>query len=208
MFYTDSETLPWPDWRGSTAVCIATGPSLTNDQVEAVRTASVRSIGINDIGLTHRWIDIWYAADFPFWKFYEPSAASSDALKVCADPDVLKGGIADRYLSVSDKDREKAKRYEPGFALHGEHSGFQALQLAISLGAERVILLGYDCKPEGQKTNYFGTKSQALYRHSHYETWPLHYDKLVIPAGVEVLNATAGSAIEAYPFVEIERALR
>lgn len=203
MFYTDSETLPWPDWRGATSVCIATGPSLTEAQVERVRTSSVRSIGINDVGLKHRWLDIWYAADFQFWKFYEPSAASSDALKVCADADMLTGGIADLYLSVSEKDRDRAKRYEPGYALHGEHSGFQSLQLAISLGASRVILLGYDCKPNGQKTNYFGSKCQALYRHSHYETWPLHYEKLAIPDGVEVLNATPDSAIKAFPFVDI-----
>jgi hypothetical protein len=77
------------------------------------------------------------------------------------------------------------------------------LQLAISLGASRVILLGYDCKPKGALTNYFGTKCRALHRDSDYKSWPQFYRDLKIPEGVEVLNATPGSAIDAYPFVDI-----
>lgn len=200
MSCTDGATPPWPKWRGQTAVCIATGPSLKAQQVETVRQSGVRTIGINDVGLTHDWIDIWYAADLQFWAHYKPT---SKALRVCAEKDGR--GLYDRFLDVNN--REKALQYIPGYALHGEHSGFQALQLAISLGAKRVVLLGYDCKPKGQVTNYFGTKCAKLQRPSNYGQWPLHYERLAIPGGVEVLNATPGSAITAYPFVDIGAAV-
>lgn len=205
MYYIDSETRLWPDWTGQTAVCIATGPSLTQQQVEIVKRSSVRSIGINDVGLRNQWVDIWYAADYQFWKHYSTTAETSDSLKVCAERDAIKHGLVDLFLNVND--REKALRYTPGYALHGEHSGFQALQLAISIGATKVVLVGYDCKPKGQLTNYFGTKCASLHRHSDYKNWPLHYDRLAIPDGVEVLNATTDSAITAYPKVELESVL-
>lgn len=202
---TDQEIQPWPDWSGQTAVCIATGPSLTPDQIECVRSASVRSIGINDVGLTEQWVDIWYAADFKFWQHYQARAEMSGSLKVCADKKMLSGGIADRFLNTRDKD--KALRFEPGYAISGGHSGCQALQLAISLGATKVVLLGYDCKPDGSRTNYFGQKCPALNKGSDYELWRESYRTLAIPDDVEVLNATPGSAIDVYPMVEIERAL-
>lgn len=193
----------WPDWTGRTAVCIATGPSLTPEHVARVKAASVATIGINDIGLTEPWIDLWYAADRRFWSHYRP--ARGTALRICAQPEALADGLVDGLLSV--KDRDKALRYVPGYVVSGGHSGCQALQLAISLGAKRVVLLGYDGKARGPKTNYFGQKCAALQQQSHYEAWPDVYRKLAIPSAVEVINATPGSAIDAYPKTDLEAAL-
>lgn len=195
----------WPSWQGETAVCIATGPSLTPEQVEQVKRASVRTIGINDVGLTEDWIDVWYAADWPFWRFYEARAEASQALKVCADVMSRGSQLVDLFLCTISNAR--AERYEPGFVLSGGHSGFQALQMAISFGATRVILLGYDCKPRGTSTNYFGRKPKTLDRASNYEAWVTNYDRLAVPAGVEVLNATPGSAITAFPRVSLDDVL-
>jgi hypothetical protein len=204
-YSTDCETLHWPNWTGATAVCIATGPSLTPEQVETVKHSPVRCIGINDVGLTEDWLDIWYAADWQFWKHYQARATASSALKVCADMAMRTGRIADLFLSTLD--RERAEKFEPGFAISGGHSGFQALQLAISLGARKVILLGYDCRPTGEKTNYFGRKPKALHRSSDYKSWPKYYRELRLPDGVEVFNATPGSAIDAFPVVELASAI-
>ena len=204
-FCTEAATLRWPDWSGDTAVCIATGPSLTREQVEKVKRSSVRSIGINDVGLTEDWLDIWYAADWPFWKHYEARAQASQALKVCADVMSRGSRLVDLFLSTAND--ERASRFEPGFAVSGNHSGFQALQMAISFGASKVVLLGYDCKARGTSTNYFGRKPNTLHRASNYESWREHYDRLLVPVGVEVLNATPGSAITAFPRVSLDEAL-
>jgi hypothetical protein len=163
----------------------------------------VRTIGINDIGLTEKWLDIWYAADWTFWKHYQ--GHTSEALKVCAGRKAIERGFADLLLNVRDAGR--ASQFVPGYAISGGHSGFQALQLAISLGASRVVLLGYDCKPKGKVTNYFGTKCAGLNRPSDYQSWPQFYRDLKLPSGVEVLNATPGSAIDAYPNVSIDSLL-
>jgi hypothetical protein len=112
----------------------------------------------------------------------------------------MQNGAVDLYLNVRAKEHKNA----PGFALSGGHSGFQALQIALTLGASRVVLLGYDCKPKGTLTNYFGGKCAALHKNSDYKSWPQFYRDLKLPQGVEVLNATSGSAIDAYPFIGIE----
>ncbi len=200
----------WPDWTGMTAVCMATGPSLTREQVAAVKSASVKTIAINDLGLSTRdpsasWCHIWYAADWQFWHAYKEQAARSLALKVTADTNAMPHGVVDLFLDT--KKVEKAKEYAKGYAISGGHSGFQALQVAIFCGATRVCLVGYDCKPKGKDTNYFGRKPEKLHRASSYNLWPQCYQDLKLPAGVEVINCTPDSAINAYQFKPIAEVL-
>lgn len=205
-----TEKPSWPDWSGKTAVCLATGPSLTREQVDAARSASVKTIAINDLGLTTRdpsahWCDIWYAADWQFWHAYQEQAAQSQALKVTADTNAMPHGVVDLFLDT--KNGAKAKEYAKGYAVSGGHSGFQALQVAIFCGATRICLVGYDCKPKGNATNYFGRKPQHLHRDSSYKLWPQCYQDLKLPDGVEVINCTPDSAIKAYPYKEISEVL-
>lgn len=196
---------PRLDWSGQIAVCIATGPSLKREQVEAIKAANVRTIGINDIGLTEYWLDIWYAADKRFWQHYRKN---SPALRVCAEYQAVDEGLADQLLDISNQ--RAAEAFTPWHSLRGggaAHSGFQALQMALSFRARRVVLVGYDCKARGQLTNYFGRKCRALDATSAYAAWIQGYQQMVIPEWAEVVNATPGSAIQAFPHVELDEAL-
>jgi len=185
---------------------MATGPSLTAEQVEAVRRSGVRSIAINDLGLPQRspnaaWADIWYAADWKFWEFYQQEALDSACLRVSAKALDVQLGRAHLHLNTKDGGKGDAH------ATSGGHSGFQALQIAMFLGASTILLIGYDCKPKGDKTNYFGRKPRELHKGSHYESWPKCYEKLKVSEGVEIVNATPGSAIKAFPFRDISQCL-
>jgi hypothetical protein len=206
----------WPDWTGETVVCMATGPSLTSEQVDVVRNAKVRTIAINDLGLSSRnpsasWCDIWYAADQTFWlePAYEMQARASHALKVCAEDASCRTknllAVVDLFLQTNDD--AKALQFIQGFAVSGGHGGYQCLQLAMSLGASRVLLIGYDCKPNGEQTNYFGRKPQHLHKASPYKAWVESYQNLVLREGSTVINCTPGSAIKAYPFADIRECL-
>lgn len=192
----------WPDWSGRTAACIATGPSLTAKQIQFIRDADIATIAINDAGLECRlpvaapWADILYAADIAWWQFYRPAFRG---LRVCGTSE--KGGGTAISLGLADLTvlcETGAPTYKPGFAAHGGHSGYQALQIAISLGAVRVILIGYDCKPSGNQTNYFGNKPKEIFKESPYAEWVRGFAGLKIPQGVEVINCTPGSAISCF----------
>jgi len=193
---------------------MATGPSLTSEQVEVVRSANVRTIAINDLGLSSRspsatWCDIWYAADQSFWLEYWKLALESSALKVCAEHSSARSkdlyDIVDLFMTLNES--QPALDYVPGYAIHGGHGGFQCIQLAMSLGASRVLMVGYDCRSNGQQTNYFGQKPKHLHKTSPYKRWVDHYDKLVLREGATVINCTPDSAIKSYPFYDIRECL-
>lgn len=204
----------WPEWPNSTVVCIASGPSLTLEQVERVKEwrcgADRYVIAINDIGLTSRLplavpdCDLWYAADDTFWQFYSEQALKASTLRVCA----AKHASELWHLSLDTTWRE-IFAWEPGKAASGGHSGFQALQIAINAGASKVILLGYDCKAQGKQTNAFGRKPNQIHRDSPYQTWPEWYLKLkqVLPRPINIVNCSLGSAITAFGYTPIEEAL-
>lgn len=92
----------------------------------------------------------------------------------------------------------------------GKNSGYQALNIAVLAGARRVILLGYDCKVgEGGKVHWFGDHPIKT-PPSVFQEMVRTFRTAVAPlkeAGVEVLNCTPGSAINAFPKVPLESAL-
>ena len=206
----------WPQWLGQTVVCMATGPSLTAAQVDAVRAAAASPAGVRVIATTHlglhsiepnaAWCDVWYAADWCFWEHYKTEAIHSPALKISGDTQPVEHGIADLFLDTRSA-AGKALQNVPGYAISGGHSGCQALQIAIASGASRIILVGYDCHPDGTRTNYFGRKPDAIHRDSSYSTWAPAYREIHVPNVVEVLNATPGSAITRFQRVDLDTAL-
>lgn len=96
-------------------------------------------------------------------------------------------------------------------ALHtGCNSGYQAINLAVLAGAKRVPLIGYDCKVgDGGKMHWFGDHPvktpasvfQEMRKKFRTAIEPLH------AAGVEVLNCTPGSALDAFARAELESVL-
>jgi len=199
----NSQKPSWPDWTGQTAICMANGPSLTLADVTAAFNSGHPAIAINHVAPKWApWCDIWYAADQKFWALcHSPHVGG---LRVSADPGPVTNGWAHLQLQVhGDPENET---FEVGKSTHGQHSGYQALVMAIALGASRVLLLGYDCKPQQGKTHAI-EKPLAHQPSAPRERWPDMYRRLPVPAGVEVVNCTAGSAIRAFPVCAIVDAL-
>lgn len=193
----------WPD---STIVLIAGGPSLTKPQVESARRAWIagraRVLGCNEAYLAAPWIDALYASQRTWWETH------IDAVR-------------EVHLAMLFSQDEKAcdmyglwyvpSRPEPGLSadagyIHnggpGGHSGFQLLNLAAHLGARRIVLLGYDCRTApaprlaayggqavAQDSGYFGDWVDA------YRAARDHLEEL----GIEVINCSPDSAIDAFP---------
>ncbi len=99
----------------------------------------------------------------------------------------------------------------PGFIGDGRNSGFQAINLAVQFGAARIVLTGFDMwldrgihwhGPHGRALNNPGAAQLAKWR------------RIVDAAagdlaalGIDVINATPGSALTAYRFASLEEAL-
>ncbi len=203
----------WPDWKGKTGVLIATGPSLNARQIEYVhekrKRGKCRVIAINEAGvarykpLAAPWADILYAADKDWWTFYKPEFYG---MRVSGEP---VQGVQTWPLTLQDRGEPRMPR-EPGLAMHGGHSGFQALGLMLTLGVNRVIMLGYDAG--GPKRNCHENRD-PFFTNPHrkqpvFQQWREIYNR--VPGEwpeVEFFNCSEFTQLQAFPKAILEDVL-
>lgn len=92
--------------------------------------------------------------------------------------------------------------------VQGENSGYQAINLAYILGAERVILLGYDMTGTGD--HWFGKhdKSKGLSTVTNYSRFIRNYEKMQPEKhGLQVINSTRETGLHCFPRMSLEGAL-
>jgi len=88
------------------------------------------------------------------------------------------------------------------------NSGAGAVRLAITGGATKVILLGYDCQHTDGKRHWHGNHPKGLGNACVVTKWPRHFEKVVsLYPGIEILNATRVTALNVFPRVSLESAL-
>ncbi len=91
----------------------------------------------------------------------------------------------------------------------GGNSGYQAANLALHTGARRIILVGYDMRrgPDN-RAHWHGDHPPHMNNAPPHAlaTWAAAFDSVppTLPAGVEIINATPGSAVTAFPFASLE----
>jgi hypothetical protein len=194
------------DWL--TTCIIGGGPSAT--RLDTTQLAGVMRLGVNDAAF-HVECDAFFSNDHNY------------ALGVRASIEAFPG---ERHLSVWHRHQElfagwrgvRIWRRTHGLApaqhanalSSGGHatpgcSGYVALNLALQMGARRIVLFGYDFH---DTYSYFF--SSPLYprrdipgvRRSFLQVAP-HYAAL----GVEIVNANPASAITAFPVMDQEEAI-
>lgn len=183
-------------WPGETIVCIGTGPSLTEADVVSVR-GRARVIAINDAYRLAPWADVLLGSDSKWWKWQlrqRPSEIRSfSGLKFTMHAPQMRDVVRLKATGVDGLEQS------PHGLRHGRCGGYQAINLAVLLGAARIVLLGYDMTGYGTKTHFFGhhaDHSKPLYR-----ICLRYFPTLVKPLkalGIEVVNCSRESAIECF----------
>jgi hypothetical protein len=100
---------------------------------------------------------------------------------------------------------------EPGVIGWGGNSGFHAINLAAQFGARRIVLVGYDMTMKNG-LHWHGAHPRGLNNPTkgNVDRWRRAIDggaPVLEAAGIEVINATPDSALQAYPFMPLEEAL-
>jgi hypothetical protein len=185
---------------GSTIVCLGGGPSLTPEDVAAVR-GRCPVIAINDAYKLAPWADVLYAADAKWWTWHKgvstfpgPKYALTPGAARWPDVQVLRDtGIDGLELA-------------PTGLRTGRNSGYQAVNLAVHLGARRVVLLGYDMSvgPTG-RSHWFGDHPdrQPSPYHHFLAAWP----SIVAPLealSVDVVNCSRRTVLTVFPCAPLE----
>lgn len=202
-------------WAGATCAILAGGPSLTRDQVERVRrTPQVRVIAINDSYALAPWADLFWFCDLRWWSWHMDRAGWRDILDRGAAGDTIVATLENlelnerhpfiRHLRNNGRD---GIAQAPDAIRHGSNSGYQALQVAMKLGAARVLLLGYDMRVADDGRTHWHDGHPII-------SPPAVFANTMVPAyeraapdiarsGVRVVNCTPGSALACFPYRDI-----
>lgn len=195
-------------WPNSTIVCIASGPSLTVEDVDRVRGLA-HIVAINDVYRICPDADVLYACDDKFYKwqhrFHRDRIDAFQGLRYAMKPCTNRWAQVDVLRNTGQTGLE----LEPTGLRTGRNSGYQAINLAVHLGATRILLLGYDMSlGHGGKSHWFG-------EHPDRAKPPLTVFRRLFPTiapplkalGIEVLNCSRRSALTCFPKVPLEHAL-
>ena len=185
-------------WPGATVVCIATGPSLTAEDVEYVR-GKARAIAVNNAYTLAPWADVLYGCDAQWWHWHQGVTTFAGA-KWSLDHSAWHTYRA-RYADVAllQKTGANGLEHSPTGLRSGRNSGYQAINLAVHYGAARIVLLGYDMQPSGGRSHFFGEHPNGS--KSPYHHFRAAFETLVKPLekkGIDVVNCTRRSALTAF----------
>lgn len=206
------------EWPGETVVCIASGPSLSVDDVASVR-GRARVIVVNDNYRIAPWADALYASDYKWWKAHRDTVGAFAGAKYSVLPPPLPSRrfkqslVAQDYPEVVVLKNTGVEGLEtsPDGLRTGQNSGYGAINIAIHYGATRILLLGYDLQRTGGKAHWFGDHPPGLQmRAEALETQRRWFDTMIGPLqalGVEVWNCSRQTALTCFPSVPLEDAL-
>lgn len=195
---------PTQEWKGATVFIIGGGPSLRD--FDFARLRGQKTIGCNAAyRLGADICNVCFFSDAPWFQSNYGDLAQF-AGRVVTHCEELTGD--EPWLL-------RMRRMEDG--LHhdaigyGGNSGCSAINLALIMGAARVVLLGFDCKPGPDHRNQpnwhpFHTEVVSVevfdkFNAGHREIarqLPTKFPK------AKIINATEGSALRCYPFGSVE----
>ncbi|MGE0362807.1 MAG: hypothetical protein AB7R67_18990 [Vicinamibacterales bacterium] len=161
-------------------------------------------IAVKDAVRLAPWADVLYGAGLDgssWWARIGPTL-QFNGLRYTLDPS------ARRWASVLGLGRIDGLSTDPSMLAMGHHSGYQAINLAVLLGAARVVLLGYDQQTTGGKDHFFGAHWHG--RRPPFDLFLSTFGGIVEPlraAGVTVINASRETALTAFPRRPLAEAL-
>jgi hypothetical protein len=122
--------------------------------------------------------------------------------------DTFSGELATTSGQVRDFGLEPMGTYGVGFHPHG-NSGAGLVAISHMAGAARVIMLGYDCQKTDGKAHWHGDHPRGLGNAGAVAKWPAQFAKLAETVkGMEVINCTRTTALDCFPRMDLDKALR
>lgn len=185
-----------PPLESLTVFCIASGPSLTAEQVAAVKelrdsrgSDQVKVIAINTSFRMCPWADVLFAMDKVWWDQYGAEA---------------KKFFSGQMLTYS----KQARGIEKAAIQHCNNSGAGAICVAVKMNPARIILLGYDCRHVGGKKHWHGDHPKHLGNAGNVNLWPAQFETLAQQFFKQrIINCSPLTALRCFEKMSLESAL-
>ena len=182
---------------------IASGPSLTQKQVDYAVKSPAKIIAINNNYEICPTADVLYGCDKNWWQTHKGA------------PNFLGYKFSLQDSGFSDVHQ----LYNSGTAgidfdwpniRTGKNSGYQAINLAVHFGCRRIILVGYDMQHTDGKKHWHPNHPAGLCNFECVKSCIDYYDDLapVLDGNdIEVLNCTLKTALKCFKTANIKDVL-
>lgn len=196
----------WKRWKGETVVCMASGPSITNEDVEYCR-GKARVVTVNTTYRLAPWADVHYSSDHDWWAVHLPEMKN-----ICRGEFWTghKEHIDDRINHCPYHKPIKGISNKPGIISWGGNSGFCAVGLAHQFGAKKIILLGYDMNDNKGLAHWHGTHEDPLRKDFNFPKWIYHFTQAYHDfkrLGVQVINCSRETSLPLYKRCDLKDVL-
>lgn len=194
---------PTQEWKGRTVFIIGGGPSLRT--FDFARLFGHPTIGCNAaFKLGADICNICFFSDAPWFQRYYDELARFKG-RVVTHCEELRAD--EPWLLKMERRVEGLHHDGLGF---GCNSGCSAINLALLLGAKKVVLLGFDCKPgedHSSKPNWHPYHTEVpnpeVFTNFNSGHEAIARDLPVKFPHATIVNATPGSALRCYPFGDV-----
>jgi hypothetical protein len=177
---------------GEVWAILASGPSLTAEDAALIERSGVKVIAVNTTWKMARFCDVIYAGDRKWWYEYG------------SEIDIPAKGVT-YSQSAAKKFGLKHHRFK---LKNGYNSGMLAIDYAVSRGASKVILLGYDCSIKN------GIHHHGPHKKTHNPTtrrcraWHEQFEYLAKKLkGADIVNCSRYTELEVFPVAKLEDVL-
>lgn len=203
--------IPAPNFhRGwDRCICIASGPSLTQEQIDLCVAARPdwHVLVVNTTWERVPTADVLYAVDQSWWDLYLPSVRARFQGECWTGSRLVAHQAGIHFIKVRGT---PGLSKEPGTVSSGGNSGYQAIGLAVHFGARELVLVGYDMQRTYGMKHWHGDHPPPLAQEIPVEGWRRSFDSLAVDltaAGVRVTNCTRETALECFPRGELQQCL-
>ncbi|EEQ6524472.1 TPA: hypothetical protein JWK76_002588 [Escherichia coli] len=169
-----------------TFICTASGPSLSAEDCRFIADCGLPVIAVNSTWKRVPFATHVFACDFSWWK-------------ACVRHITIP---AQRWTDSRAAHKRFGINFFPEERGSPVNSGRRAIEFALWLGAERVILLGYDCSVS-RGTHWHGDHPEGLKNPTENSTrlWRSEFEKHapVLNARAEIINCSVETALTCFP---------
>lgn len=200
-------------WAGCSMVIVASGPSLTEEDLTTVRAwrdALPEQRKVMVVGLTFLralWADALYAADTIWWDRYHAQVRESFSGERWSQSEEARKNYGTRFILAERRD---GLSRIPGVIHQGGNSGYQAIGLAYERGAEKIILLAFDMQRTFGRLHHHDPYPKGFPRECPFERWIPRFAALARDLdreGVKVINASRATALGCFDRAALAEAL-
>lgn len=195
-----SEIASWKGrWADKLVFVLASGPSLTVADVEAVRAYALKNdCRVAVTNTTFRlapWADLLFFFDQAWWRVHSEEVLAT---------------FTGALVTVSESKHPRVLSMRGQRFADYRNSGGAAISFAMYAGSKRIVLLGLDGKPAADGRRHWHVQDRRLGNAVSLPKFVKNFPVLANDArakGVTILNSTRDTALTCFPRVTLESIL-